>query len=92
MASCLQILDVALLEGVVDVAEFAVPGLEGPLLVGVEIPEPHVVDDHVFYEGVAGWREAYRSMQICMLISLLSLRSASSLASGMKYFFMRSRQ
>lgn len=54
MASCLQILDVALLEGVVDVAEFAVPGLEGPLLVGVEIPEPHVVDDHVFYEGVAG--------------------------------------
>lgn len=55
MASCLQILDVALLEGVVDVAEFAVAGLEGPLLVGVEVPESHVVDDHVFYEGVAGW-------------------------------------
>lgn len=92
MASCLQILDVALLECIVDVAEFAVSGLEGPLLVGVEVSESYVVDDHVFYEGVAAWGGTYRSMQICMLISLLSLRYASILASGMKYFFMRSRQ
>jgi hypothetical protein len=77
----------------VDVAKFAVSRLEGPLLVRVEVPEADVVDDDVFDEGVAGWGEGYRSMQICMLISCVSFCSTTSgLSSGMKYFLMRSRQ
>jgi hypothetical protein len=35
-----------------DVSEFAVASLEGPLFVGVEIPQSDVVDDHILDEGV----------------------------------------
>ncbi len=91
MGTGVQILDVALLEGVVDVSQFAVARLECPLLVGVEVAQTDVVDDDVFDEGVAGWDGQYRSMQICMLISWPSL-TCSGLSSGMKYFFIRSRQ
>ena len=73
-----------------DISEFAVAGLEGPLLMGVEVAETDVVDDHIFDEGVAGWGKEYRSMQICMLISWPYLVCASGLSSGMKYFLIRS--
>lgn len=53
-----QILDVALFERVVNIAEFAVSGLEGPFLMGVEISQTDVVDDDIFDEGItACWRE-----------------------------------
>lgn len=93
MGEGVQVLDVALFEGVVHIAQLAVSGLEGPLLVGVEIAQSDVVDDDVFDEGVAGWGERYRSMQICMLISWPYRPACSSaFSSGMKYFLMRSRQ
>ena len=35
-----------------DLAELAVSALEGPLLVAVEVTQPHVVDHHVIHQGV----------------------------------------
>jgi hypothetical protein len=93
MMKTVQILNVALLERIMHIAQLAIAGLKCPLLMRVEIPQPHVVDNHVFNERVPAWLKTYRSMQICMLISCPSLPTCSSaFSSGMKYFLMRSRQ
>jgi hypothetical protein len=71
MIDDIQILDAAFFECVMHVSQLAVSGLEGPFLVRVEVAQANVIDDHIFDEGVTEWLGTYRSMQICMLISLV---------------------
>ena len=80
-----QIFDVALLKGVMDISKFAIPRLEGPLFVRIQIPKPDVVDDDILDECIAMWLLKYRSMHICMLISCTFFYGfCYALMSGMK--------
>jgi hypothetical protein len=77
----------------VDIPQLAVSGLEGPLLMGVKIPQSDVIDDHIFNQSIPRCIFWYRSMQICMLISgFYFCNSISIFSLGMKYFFIISRQ
>ncbi len=81
----IQVFDIALFEGIVDISKFAIPCLEGPLFVRIQIPEPDVVDDNILDERIAMWLLKYRSMHICILISCSFFYDfCYALMSGMK--------
>ena len=47
LATGLQVFDLAFQQRFVNLPELAVPGLEGPLFVGVEVSESDVVDHDI---------------------------------------------
>jgi hypothetical protein len=82
-----QVFDIALFKGIMDISEFAIPCLEGPLFMGIQIPKPDVVDDNILDQRIAMWLLKYRSMQICILISCTFFYVFCYIfMSGMKYF------
>ena len=50
-----------------DIPQFAISGLESPLLVGIEVSQSDVVDDDVFYERipVIVLNDTYRCISAC---------------------------
>ena len=57
----------AFFQRIMDIPPFAISGLEGPLLVGIEVSQSDVVDDDVFYERipVIVLNDTYRCISAC---------------------------
>ena len=57
----------AFFQRIMDIPQFAISGLESPLLVGIEVSQSDVVDDDVFYERipVIVLNDTYRCISAC---------------------------
>ena len=59
-----------------NISEFTVPGFKGPFFPGIQVSQPHIVDNHIFHQGVPELMgtvpvDAYLDVDIGLFFDLL---------------------
>ena len=73
---CLQILDLAVKEGLMNIPKLTVPGFKCPLFPGVQVSQSHVVNNHILHQGVPELMikipiDAYLDVDVALLFDFL---------------------
>ena len=67
----LQIFDFAILKGLVHISQFGISGFESPLLMRIQISQPHIINDHIFDESIPKIliKSTYRCRSGCLFLA-----------------------